>query len=267
MGTTERRVALTAATTDQNPAARSWSVVGAGARSRYCAAMATVTLPGGPTLSYREWGRPDGAVVLLLHGLSSSSLSWRHVAPVLGQHFRCIAPDARGHGDSDWTPDYSLEAMRDDVVGLMRSLGILGAIPYGHSMGALTAYLLAATEPDLVRMMVLEDMPPPDPAEPRRPIPKQPEPGDDHDWRATIAVARWRNQPPPGWWAYADRISAETLVLGGARSHLPQDRLRELATRLPNGRFESLDLDHAMHEQRPGEVLTVVEPFLKPFAK
>ena len=34
--------------------------------------MATVRLPGGPTLSYQEWGRPDGAVVLMLHGLESS---------------------------------------------------------------------------------------------------------------------------------------------------------------------------------------------------
>ena len=229
--------------------------------------MATVTLPGGPTLSYQEWGRPDGAVVLLLHGLTSSSQSWRHVAPVLGQHFRCIAPDARGHGESEWTHDYSLELMRDDVVGLMDALGVLGAIPFGHSMGALTAYLLAATQPDLVRMLVLEDMPPPDPADPPRPIPRQHEPGAGHDWRAEIAVNRWRNAPAPGWWDHADRIQAETLVLGGARSHLPQHRLQDLARRLPHGQFQSLDLDHEMHQDRPGQVLAVVEPFLTPLAK
>ncbi len=214
--------------------------------------MATVTLPGGPTLSYREWGRPDGAVVLLLHGLTSSSASWRHVAPVLGRRFRCIAPDARGHGESEWTAEYSLDLLCADVVGLMDSLGILAAIPYGHSMGALTAYQLAATQPDLVRMLVLEDMPPPDPAEPRRPIPRQPEPGADHDWRAVIAVNRWRNEPSPGWWDLADRIGAETLVLGGLRSHLPQQPLRDLAQRLPNGRYVSLPLGHEMHEHASG---------------
>jgi pimeloyl-ACP methyl ester carboxylesterase len=229
--------------------------------------MATVTLPGGPTLSYQEWGRPDGAVVLLLHGLTSSSEGWRHLAPVLGRHFRCIAPDARGHGDSDWTRDYSLELMRDDVVGLMKALGILAAIPYGHSMGALTAYLLAATHPELVRMLVLEEMPPPDPARPPRVFPRHPDPAGAYDWRAEIAVYRWRNQPPRRWWDYADTIQAETLVLGGAQSYLPQNRLRDLANRLPHGRFASLDLDHDMHEQRPGEVLTVVEPFLKPLGK
>ena len=45
-----------------------------------------MSLPGGPTLNYREWGRPDGAVVLLLHGLMSGR-SWRNVAPVLGDGF------------------------------------------------------------------------------------------------------------------------------------------------------------------------------------
>ena len=69
------------------------------------------------------------------------------MAPVLGERFRVIAPDARGHGDSEWTRDYSFDAMRDDVVGLIEALGILAAIVVGHSMGAVTAYQLAATDP------------------------------------------------------------------------------------------------------------------------
>ena len=77
--------------------------------------MPIVRLPGGPALHYQEWGRPDGAVVLLLHGLGSSSDSWRHVGNALGERFRIIAPDARGHGGSEWTHDYSFEAMHDDV--------------------------------------------------------------------------------------------------------------------------------------------------------
>ena len=57
--------------------------------------MATARLPGGPTLNYREWGRPP-VQVLLLHGLTSSSQSWRNVAPVLGEHFRVIARTPAG---------------------------------------------------------------------------------------------------------------------------------------------------------------------------
>ena len=229
--------------------------------------MAEVRLPGGPTLRYQEWGRPDGAVVLMLHGLGSSGDSWRHVGQVIGEGFRVIAPDARGHGGSDWTDQYSFDLMRDDVVGLMEGLGILGAIVVGHSMGALTAYRLAATRPELIRLLVLEEMPPPDPAKPPRPIPRQPDPDADHDWRAVIAVRRWRNDPPKDWWDLAAQIPSKTLVIGGSKSYLPQPRLKELSQRMPNGTFTSLDRGHVIHEERPSEFLQVVEPFISWFRK
>lgn len=229
--------------------------------------MADLRLPDGPTLSYREGGRPDGAVVLMLHGLTSSGATWRHVAPALGESFRVIALDARGHGDSEWTRDYSVDLMVDDVIGFCEQVGILGAIVVGHSMGAVTAYALAARRPDLIRQLVLEEMPPPDPAKPPRPLPKQHEPGDTHDWRAVIAFRRWRNDPPREWWDLADRIPAETLVISGSQSYLPAKRMEELCHRLPRGRFTSLDLGHVPHEERPSEFLRVVQPFIGIFAK
>ena len=229
--------------------------------------MATVRLPGGPTLSYQEWGRPDGSVVLMLHGLGSSSATWRHVGSAIGDRFRVIAPDARGHGDSEWTTEYSLELMRDDVVRLMEAIGVLGAIVVGHSMGALTAYLLAATRPELVRLLVLEELPPPDPAKPPLPLPRGPEPDADHDWHAVIAVRRWRNDPPRHWWNLAGDIAAKTLVVGGSQSHLDQHRMQELVHRMPHASFSSIDRDHFLHVDRPSEFLKVLEPFIAWFAK
>jgi len=229
--------------------------------------MASVRLPGGPTLNYREWGRPDGAVVLLLHGLTSSSLSWRRVAPELGRRFRVIAPDARGHGGSEWTRDYTIDLMRDDVVRFMEQLGILAAIVVGHSMGALAAYQLAATRPDLIRLLVLEEMPPPDPANPPKPIPRRPEPGADYDWRALIAVYRWRNAPPPSWWELTGQIQAPTLVLGAAHSDLRQSRIEDLSRRIPHATFATMNTNHDGHEARPSEFLIPVEPFISRFAK
>ena len=229
--------------------------------------MATVSLPGGPTLYYREWGRPDAAVVLLLHGLSSSSQSWRHVAPELGKNFRVIAPDARGHGGSEWMRDYSFQAMRDDVVRFMERVGILAAIVVGHSMGAVTAYDLAATRPDLIRLLVLEEVLPPDPATPPRPIPRRPDPRADYDWRALVAVYRWRNAPPPGWWDRAAQIQARTLVLGASQSELRQDRMEELSERIPHATFATMNSNHGGHEERPSEFLRQVEPFISWFAK
>jgi pimeloyl-ACP methyl ester carboxylesterase len=229
--------------------------------------MPTVRLPGGPELHYQEWGRPDGAVVLLLHGLDSSSDGWRHVGPALGENFRVIAPDARGHGRSEWTHEYSFDDFHNDVVGLLDQLGILAVILVGHSMGALTAYELAATRPDLIRLLVLEEIPPPDPAQPPRPLPRTPDPTGATDWRAVIAVRRFRNAPPPSWWDYAAQITAKTLVIGGSQSYLPQDRMAELAARIPNGTFTSVDQGHAIHEDKPSDFLGAVQPFIEWFAK
>ena len=53
---------------------------------------------------------------------------------MLGDHFRVIGLDARGHGGSEWTRDYSFELMRDDVVRFMEQLGVLAAIIIGHAM-------------------------------------------------------------------------------------------------------------------------------------
>jgi 3-oxoadipate enol-lactonase len=229
--------------------------------------MATVSLPGGPTVNYREWGRPDGAVVLLLHGLTASSSSWRNVAPVLGENFRVVAPDARGHGGSQWMRDYTFEVMRDDVVKFMEQLGFLAAIVVGHSMGAVTAYELAATHPELIRLLVLEEMPPPDPANPPLTIPRRRNPNANYDWRAEIAVKRWRNAPPPGWWELASKIQANTLVLGADQSSLRQSRLEDLSRRIPHATFASKNCTHDGHEERPSEFLIPVQPFISYFAK
>ncbi|HEY5845330.1 MAG TPA: alpha/beta hydrolase [Microlunatus sp.] len=218
--------------------------------------------PSGLTISYREWGRADGPVAILLHGLTSDGSNWDLVGPRIGERFRVVAPDARGHGDSDWAEDYSFAAQSDDVLALMDGLGVLAAAVIGHSMGALTAYLLAATHPDRVRALVLEDPPPPVPADPPRELPSGPEPGERTDWRAEFQVLSWRNNPDPTWADYEERIVCQTLVVGGLRSHLPQIRMRKLADRLARGRYVRLDTGHEVHGERPGEFSAVVQPFL-----
>ncbi len=229
--------------------------------------MPTVQLANGPTLRYREWGRPDGAVVLMLHGTASDGTSWQHVAPVLGEHFRVIAPDLRGSADSEWPDEYSLPLMADDVVGFMDALGILAAVLVGHSSGALVAFLVATGHPQRLRMLVLEEMPPPDPAKPPQELPLGPDPAGRWDWRAVLVIRRWINAGHPDWWQLANALKVRTLVVGGRRSHYDQDRLRDLSRAMPEARFVSLDLGHAPHAERPSAFLQVVGPFLAPLAK
>lgn len=229
--------------------------------------MPNVQLASGLTLRYREWGRPDGAAVLLLHGTLGDSSTWQHVAPALGEHFRVIAPDLRGRADSEWPDEYSLPLMAQDVVQLMDALGILGAVLVGHSSGALVAFLVATGHPDRLRMLVLEEMPPPDAAEPPLDLPRGPDPAGRFDWRAVIAIRRWLNAGHPDWWQLANHLSIRTLVLAGRRSSYRESRMRDLAEAMPDATFVSLDLGHAPHAERPSAFLQVVGPFLAPLAK
>jgi len=229
--------------------------------------MPTVELADGPTLRYREWGRPDGAVLLMLHGTTSDSTTWKNVAPGLGEHFRVIALDLRGRADSEWPDEYSLPLMADDVVGFMDALGILGAVLVGHSSGAIVAFLVTAGHQDRVRMLVLEEMPPPDAVKPPLELPMGPDPAGRYDWKAVIAIRRWLNAGHPDWWQLANSLRVPTLVIGGTRGPYDQNRTRELAVAMPDATFVSLDLGHTPHAERPSAFLQVVLPFLAPLAK
>jgi non-heme chloroperoxidase len=64
--------------------------------------MHTVIGGAGHALHVREWGRPDGPPVLLIHGWSGNHLCWRHqVESGLTEDLRLVALDLRGHGMSD----------------------------------------------------------------------------------------------------------------------------------------------------------------------
>ncbi|WP_244217737.1 alpha/beta fold hydrolase, partial [Streptomyces carpinensis] len=72
-----------------------------------------------------------------------------------------------------------------------------------------------------------------------------------------------RNAPDPVWWEHMGRITAPTLlVAGGPRSFIPQEQITTLAGLIPDARVVTVDAGHLVHETRPEEFLTVVEPFL-----
>ncbi|MEE1800612.1 alpha/beta fold hydrolase [Streptomyces sp. NPDC101062] len=105
-------------------------------------------------------GRADGSGVLLLHGLMGRASHWDGTARWLAARHRVVAFDQRGHGHSEKPPEgpFTREAYVDDAETVIERLGLAPVTLIGHSMGALTAWQLAAKRPDLVRALVICDM-------------------------------------------------------------------------------------------------------------
>ncbi len=106
-----------------------------------------IELPTG-RCHYLTWGveRKDLPIALLLHGITSSALSWVRVAPALADRYRVYALDLRGHGDSAKPPrgNYSLRQTADDVLALMEARKLQNPLLIGHSWGGAIALVLAS---------------------------------------------------------------------------------------------------------------------------
>ncbi len=98
------------------------------------------------------------APVVLLHGLMGSGACWAPLARALEGEFDVIMPDARGHGDSSAPPHgYRYDDLADDVMGIVRGLGLSRPVLLGHSMGGMTAAVVASRGAGLFRGVILVD--------------------------------------------------------------------------------------------------------------
>ena len=108
-------------------------------------------------MRYLDWGG-DGPPVVALHGLASSSHWYDIVIPLLRDHYRIIAPDQRGHGQTTQaTTGYDWATLSGDVARLMDHVGMDQATVLGHSWGGNVATNMAAHYPDRVNRVVMID--------------------------------------------------------------------------------------------------------------
>lgn len=115
-------------------------------------------LPGRGTTFVREVAGPEGApVLLLLHGwLASGGLNWFRAFDLLGEHFRVLAVDLRGHGRGIRTRRrFRLADCADDAAATLEALGVARAIAVGYSLGGPVAQLLWRRHPEKVSGLVL----------------------------------------------------------------------------------------------------------------
>lgn len=111
----------------------------------------------GVAISYLRTGG-DKAPLVLLHGLMGSGACWSPVARALEGEFDVIMPDARGHGASGAPAQgYSYDELQAEVVGLIGRLGLARLVIVGHSMGGMTAAVMASYLHGLVRAVILVD--------------------------------------------------------------------------------------------------------------
>jgi len=116
----------------------------------------------GLKLHYLEWVNPSQGTLVMLHGFNNCAATWIPLADKLARYRHVLALDQRGHGDSQWADQglYGNEHMLGDLTAFLEILGIGRLSIIGHSMGGIVALNYAATHPEGVTRLILEDIGP-----------------------------------------------------------------------------------------------------------
>lgn len=116
-------------------------------------------LPGGVRLHYRDEGKADGPVLVLVHGFGASSADWDDWARRLGDTYRIVAPDLPGHGLTRAPAGYrnSSAAQVEVVEAMAEALKLPPFVIAGNSMGGGVAWRYALAHPERLKGLVLVD--------------------------------------------------------------------------------------------------------------
>jgi pimeloyl-ACP methyl ester carboxylesterase len=111
-----------------------------------------------------EWEADSDTTFVLVHGFLDLGYGWHEVAPLLGHHV--LAPDLRGHGDSDWIGPGGYYHYLDyvaDLDDLIARCARRRVIVVGHSMGGgVVAYWAGSRPSRPAGVALLEGLGPPD---------------------------------------------------------------------------------------------------------
>ena len=107
------------------------------------------------TMAYQD--SADQTTVLFIHGFPLNSAMWGPQFDELTDLARLIAPDLRGHGQSDApSGPYTMATLAEDCAGLLDYLGVnRPVILCGHSMGGYIAFEFYRRFPDMVEALIL----------------------------------------------------------------------------------------------------------------
>jgi pimeloyl-ACP methyl ester carboxylesterase len=115
----------------------------------------------GVRIFYREAGRADAPVVLLLHGFPSSSFMYRQIVGPLARDYRVIAPDYPGFGESDFPPadryEYSFANLARTMLKFVDAVGVKRYAMYVQDYGAPIGFRMALADPKRVTALVVQN--------------------------------------------------------------------------------------------------------------
>ena len=108
-------------------------------------------------LHYLDWGNDAAPDLLLVHGVHDHCHSWDWLAQSLRERFHVVAPDLRGHGDSEWTlgSPYTYLEYVQDIAQLVRQRRLAPLAVISHSLGGTIASIFAGAFPELVQRLVV----------------------------------------------------------------------------------------------------------------
>jgi pimeloyl-ACP methyl ester carboxylesterase len=233
----------------------------------------------GLTLAYALVG--DGPQpILFVHGATATGeFEWAGLASALGPGYRCILPDLRGHGRSEFRPTATTgTAIRSDLRYLIEYLDMGRPHIVGFSYGAEIALTLELEHPGMAQSLILIS-------------PGTGRPGDyraprlEHLHRtwpfalrrlheATHGPEHWRDlvtamhEDSVSWPELSDEalagIACPILLMAGERDELTrQQQGRRFAQVNPRARFvEIVGAAHSAHQKRPDTVSEVIGDFL-----
>ena len=107
-------------------------------------------------LHYVDWGNPTAPPLLLVHGGRDHCRNWDWVALALRDRWHVIAPDLRGHGDSQWSTEggYRMDSYVYDLAQLIHQQNLAPVTIIAHSLGGNIALRYTGIYPESVRRLV-----------------------------------------------------------------------------------------------------------------
>jgi pimeloyl-ACP methyl ester carboxylesterase len=189
----------------------------------------------GLSLHALEWSR-EGTLLLFLHGFGNDAHVWDWCAPTFAPHYRVVALDHRGHGQSDRDPEtrYDHETMAHDVAAAMDALGAARAVIVGHSLGGRVAMRFAGMHPERLAGLVIVDSAP------------------ELDARGTTRIRLDVQQQDPSFASLSDYEKVLQRQYPVTKPEMLNKLAGHWAQQRPDGRFE-LRLDPAFMRGRSGQ--------------